>query len=210
MRSIKYAGAIVAAVLATSVVGVAGASAALPEFSTSGTFTGTSGAGKLETVGGSTVTCKKDKSSGSFSGKTVSNVKVTFEECETTLFGFFPVSCTNIVTKTLSGELGYINKSTKTVGLDLKPASGSELANTECGGVTIVVDGSVIGQITPTKTKTTKYTLTYTQSEGKQTIQKFEGGPTDTLSASVGGGAFEEAGEETTESITATEGEIKA
>jgi hypothetical protein len=71
--------------------------------------------------------------------------------------------------------------------------------------------GEVIGEITPVNKKTKTFTLSFKQSKGKQAITKFEGGATEILESSLNGGAFEQSGEETTDTLTLTEeAEIKA
>ena len=100
--------------------------------------------------------------------------------------------------------LGYINEPKKEVGVDLSTATGGPLMEFMCGPLKTVVDGSVIGKITPVN-KLVKppahYTLRFAQSAGKQKPTKFESGPTDVLSTSFGG-PFAESGLSSTDSIS--------
>ncbi len=82
------------------------------------------------------VECASEASSGEATGTNgVANVKVTFKGC--TLFE--TISCSSegakvgeIVVTTLKGELGYINKAKKEVGVLLKPAAGTTFASFRC------------------------------------------------------------------------------
>ena len=205
------------AVLAMSAVAAASASAALPEFSkTKVKVTGKSGAGTLETVTGTKVTCTGGTSSGEITAeKTVSKTLVIFTGCASSGFKCSTSGAASgeLKTKELTGTLGYLTKSTKEVGLDLKPASGTEFIEFECAGgiVKVKVTGSVICPLTPVNTSTTTFTLTCKQKAGVQEFKKFEGGEEDVLKTSKNGGAAEGSGEETTTTLTASEAaEIKA
>lgn len=71
----------------------------------------------------------------------------------------------------------------------------------ECSGIPVVLEGSIIGVMTPLKTKGVDFTLTLTQASGVQSPTKFEGGPQEVLMTSVAGGAFEQTGAQTTLAI---------
>jgi hypothetical protein len=170
------------AVFLLGAVGAASASAALPEFKAPGgfpaKFTATSGAGKLETVAGRTVSCKKDKATGEVGSATeVKNIVVTFEECTTVAFGI-TFNCGTIKSNTLKASPHYLtNPNTSTeVGLDFLPVSGTEFAKFTCtsifGNETLAVKGSAVGKIEPVNKATKSATLTFTQTKGKQ---KYEG-----------------------------------
>lgn len=195
-------------------------------------ITSTSGAGTLETAGGTKVKCTADSDVGTASGtKKVVKVVVKFTGCTSTL----GVKCTTekaaageIITEELEGEIGYISKAAKTVGLDLWPSSrtAAEKKNHEfkkleakfvCAGfITSEVRGSIIGKVTETNKKTTKLTLTYVKGAkaGEQELKKLEGVEgevEDVLESSLNGGAFEKSNEETTDTNTYEEEvELKA
>ncbi len=195
------------AVFAFGALAAASASAALPEFEGPfpNTFTSKSGAGKLQTVGGQEVTCTADSNTGSITGAKTDTANVTFTGCESVTLKAKCQSGANegeIKTVELSSTLGYISKAAKTVGIDLKPKAGELFASFECGGVKIEVKGSVIGALTPINTKTKSFKLKFKETAGKQEVTKLEGEPTDVLMTSIAGGAFEESGESTEDTLT--------
>lgn len=214
MRFIKMLGlAAIAAVAAMALVGASSASAAAhylqggSPLNHAVAFTGTSGAGTLQTVGGSKVTCTSDHVKGTLLNSTEDEAEVTFLGCT----GPFGASCTTagqatrvILTSTLKSEL--VNLVGGGVGVLLTPkTAGGLFAEFSCLGVVIKVRGSLVGVATPVGVEQTTGTLTFTQSGGKQTPSKYElNGELKTakLETSVGGGAFEESGESTTESLT--------
>lgn len=217
------------AVFALCAVSAAAASAALPELVNAKgealvkkKFTDASeGETKLESKSGLTVTCKAAKSTGESTGtKTSAHNIVTFTGCTSSFGG----SCNTkgkaageIVTNELSGEIGYVNKANKEVGLELHPTSGTVFATFECGAfLKNEVRGSIIGALTPInkKVKTTEhFTVKYEKGaeKGTQKITKFEGGSEDVLESSLDGGSFEKANEQATGTIKfEEEAELKA
>jgi hypothetical protein len=190
----------------------ASASAALPEFSgpfPKG-FTSKSGAVTVETVGGIKLTCTASADKGKITGPKVGTVVVKLSGCVALRY-----KCTShgaaegeIVTNTLETNLGYISGPSKRVGVDLIPAArGGPFTEFTCHGLTIVVRGSVIGQVTPinkTVKALTKFNLAFKQSMGKQKPTSFEGGPTDVLSGSIGE-TSQEAGLSLSDSIVFSE-----
>jgi len=180
-------------------------------------FTSTSGTGHLVT-GGNKINCTKDTNSGFITtSKTVGLVLVTFTGCK--LEAFFEIfECKSkgaakeeIMTVNLKGTLGYINKSTKLVGVKLEPETASEYTEgeIECAGNKVKVTGAVIGDASPTNTKSTTGTLEFKASGTKQGAESIEiEGKTETgikLKSSLNGGAAEEAAEETTDTLTFSE-----
>ncbi|MCW3056336.1 MAG: hypothetical protein JWO21_305, partial [Solirubrobacterales bacterium] len=192
MHRLKVLGLTLVAVLAVSAVAVASASAALPEFTVfPNKATGSGGAGTLETLKGEKVTCTAEKDKSEINGaKTVKGVVVTFTGCKESVF---KANCNSagaaageIVTNELSGEIGYVNKATKAVGLDLKPV-GELFAEFNCTGglLKLKVKGSVIGKLSPVNTATKEFKLEFKLAGvGKQEIEKFETGLKDTLETS--------------------------
>lgn len=217
MRFIKMFGlAAIAAVAAMAVVGAASASAAAQylqggsPLNHSVAFTGTSGAGTLQTVGGTKVTCTADDASGKLLNSTEDEAEVTFLGCK----GPLGASCTSsgqatgvILTKTLKSEL--VNLVGGGVGVLLTPKeAGGLFAEFSCLGVGVKVKGSVVGVVTPVGVEQKTGTLTFKQSGGKQSPSQYELNgslKSSKLETSVSGGAFEESGEETTESLTFAE-----
>jgi hypothetical protein len=193
MKYVKMLGlAGLAALALMAVVGAGTASASQPKAEPEGgtfpvSFTGSGGAGKLETVAEGTkvrtVNCEENTSSGEVnSATTTKNVSVRFKKCTATGPFGIKVTCTGgtgaasgeIVTKTLKGTMFYIKAASSEVGIDLEPESGTQFAEFTCGGVQkISVTGSVVGKLTPVNTLTNKYTLTFSQTAGKQSPEGF-------------------------------------
>jgi hypothetical protein len=179
------------------------------------TFTGTSGLSRL-VAGANTIKCLSDTSSGSLSGKdAVSKLVVNYKSCR--LESLETVTCKTpgaaegeIVTASLSGRLGYVEVLGKKVGILLKPETGEEFTKGEitCAFNKIKVRGSVIGEVTPINTFSTKSTQSFKIVEGKQQwteIQIEELPQTAKFEYSLNGGAFAAALEETVEELTFSE-----
>jgi hypothetical protein len=134
-----------------------------------------------------TISCAKSTDSGRFTGpKTAGDVVAVFSGCEIS-----GLKCSNtskageIRTNPLDGEVGYINKAKKEVGADLKPESGPYFAEFECEEpgtpLRLRVSGSVIGRVGPVDTMTKEATFEFRDPGGRQEVQKFEAGLSDTL-----------------------------
>jgi hypothetical protein len=193
-RYLSTAGIALLAVLALGVVGVASASAALPEYKTATfpvSFTGTNSSTLKLTLKSAfnTVECSTSKSKGSVANATeATGVTVTYTGCKEAT-----KNCTTsgkaageVETKSLKGVLGYLNKTAKEAGLSLKPESGSVFAEFTCeGGALNKVEGCTIGQVTPVNTLSLKGSLTFEENANKngQKWTKFEGGAECTLKA---------------------------
>ncbi len=159
--------------------------------------------GSAETI---EIECEAEQNHGEVSGtKSLANIDVVFTGCK--VFGTAP--CSNgpnegeIQVNPLKGELGYINKAEKKVGVLLEPAAKhGEFAKFNCAGQlkTIVGVGNskeganyepeshggydgIISPITPVNTMTSEYTQVYTVN--KETTEnipsKFEGKHIDLL-----------------------------
>jgi hypothetical protein len=179
------------------------------------TFKGKGGKATLHTpaVGGE-VTCAKFADSGELTSPTTEGKVVSvFSKC--TSLGKVCASPGakkgTIETKDLSGSLGYLNKAKHEVGVDLKAESGSVLAEFECEGLTVVVTGSVIGQITPVNTFTKTSTTTFeVNAEKFQKYKKFESGPENVLESEIDGTGPYESGQEPSATNKGEDLEIKA
>jgi len=109
-----------------------------------------------------------------------------------------------------TGSLCYLNKERKEVGLRLTPTGKLHI---EAVGALAIVEGTLIGQLTPVNRKTLgPYELKLTQSGGVQSITKCENGATEHLSGAENEGGSKEAGEQTTDKIglLREEGELMA
>jgi hypothetical protein len=157
-------------------------------------------------VGKIEVECTSESNSGETSGTNgIKNIEVKFEGCKAE--GSLP--CSNgpnegeILVNPLKGELGYISKSEKKVGVLLEPAKKSgEFAKFDCAGILETVVGvgnskegawyepethggydGIISPITPVNTMTSEYTQVYSvNTETAENIpSKFEGKHIDLL-----------------------------
>jgi hypothetical protein len=217
MKRTRIAGLCLVAVFSMSAFTATSASA-LPEFSGpfSKPFTSTSGASLLETVTKVKLVCKSDTNVGEVTGPATGTMKITFSGCSLKKLPCNTVGLSpgEIVTAPLAFIVGYINKATKEVGMDLMSPTGKPFMEFVCGsGTRGLVIGSVIGRITPinVKVKAGKvFTVHFTQSKGVQKIVKLEGGPVDVLETSFGG-PFVESGLASTDKIKFGEAvELKA
>ncbi len=212
MRRICIGGLCVAAIGATTGAFTASASAALPEFSGpfGKTFTSTSGASRLRAVGGKRVLCTAGTNVGEITGPKTGVVTITLTGCT-----LKKVPCNTpgassgeIVSPAYAMAIGYINKATKRVGVDLtEPAGGFFLLFSCTSGTRVAVIGSVIGRITPVNqlvTPSATFTLRFQQVGGVQKPTKLEGEPLDVLETSFNG-PFEGAGFRSEDKILFTE-----
>jgi hypothetical protein len=144
------------------------------------------------------VTCKSETGTGALtSNKTAGPLVWTLVGCER-----LGQPCTSsgapsgsIVTEALQGSLAIYkpgpkgNKVKDKAGLVVGPvAGGGPVAQFSCGGTSVVIDGSVIGQLGTNKQKPT-LKLKFAVKKGEQEPSAIPGGPSVVLSASIGGGA---------------------
>jgi hypothetical protein len=200
MKHLRRAGLSLLVVLALAGAGASAASAALPEFvpGAPAGLESTMKTIKLETIGKVRVTCKHGGDGGSMTGPKTVSVKLFLIECSIpgalcTSPGAAPG---NIETATLTGTLGYIHKAMKVVGLDLTSPSAPFMVF-NCGATPFVVEGSLIGHITPINKLLAPgefFALKFAQKEGHQKPTNLEGEPLDVLMTSVGGKPFEPSG----------------
>lgn len=189
------------------------------------------------------IECTSESNHGEIAGsKSLKNIDVTFKGCA--LFGAIPCSNSTetgeIIVNPLVGEIGYISKSEKTVGVKLTPAvKHGEFAKFNCGGFLEIVVGAgnskegafyepeskggndgIISPIAPVNKMTNEETQVYTVNpETNENVpSKFEGKPIDLLETYLYNPETPEtttdwasAGEEITNTNVAEEvGEIKA
>jgi hypothetical protein len=201
MRKLAITGTVLGALVALSAIGSTMATAALPEFLPKGVkFTSASGAGTLAFKGGNAITCSSDKNTGEITGTKTVTVDITFEKCS--FFGILGLhslgDAENIVLIPATGEICYINKTAKTVGLVLTPTSATHI---ETGGQLALVTGSLIGELKPVNTKSLSGELVLTEKSGEQTQLKCLGGAETHLSGSENEGTTKDASEATTDKI---------
>ena len=167
------------------------------------------------------VECTSEHNTGEALGSDqVANVSVRFNGC--LVFGTDPcktrgAAAEEVRTETLKGELGYIEKAGKKVGVLLQPAvAKGAFATLECENIEATVtvgvgnategawytpeatggNDGVISPITPVDAMTTKFTQNYTANANHENIPShFEGGQNELLESYL---ASEEEGATTT------------
>lgn len=156
----------------------------------------------LETVGGTTMHCEGDTSTGEYTGnKTIGKIVMTFTGCVA-----FGVSCRStgaaegtIVTHTLEGVLGVEELAAEPVnykiGEDIYPIGHTgPVADFTCAGVAMSISGSIISPLTANSMKLTLQVKTKAL-KGKQKPESFAGGPSQVLMSQIEAGTPEQAGE---------------
>jgi hypothetical protein len=89
-----------------------------------------------------------------------------------------------IQTEELATETGYINRAKGEAGTLFKPASAAVLAKFDCPGspdIYIAVKESVIGRLEPANVLATTSAFNLKGAIARQEVERFEGGPKDTL-----------------------------
>jgi hypothetical protein len=144
---------VVVAALVVMAVQAAASMAALPEFTpATNTFTATAESGTLSTLGNPfSFTCKNGSATGKISGAKAAEYELMFKECEVlggsskSLGGAAGI----ITTGKLKGELCYISKAAKEVGL----YTTIPVVHVEAPlGVLINISGTIIAQVAPVNT----------------------------------------------------------
>jgi hypothetical protein len=160
-------------------------------------FKGASAAVKLQSVGGKVVTCTASSSEGEYTGPKTQKVSMVLSGCfqgpkaQSVTCQSSSAAEGEIRTTPLEGGMEFIKEGVApevpSVGVDLKPASGSTVAAFECGGKAVTVGGSVIVPVTPVDKMATSFKFKALQGGGKQSPEAFEVGPKDTLTFNEGG-----------------------
>jgi hypothetical protein len=176
-----------------------------PKFSSKGTKT------TLQSAGGGQVACAHSSLAGEYTGVKSLTATLTLTKCVLASTSqpcqSAGASSGEIVSGTLSGVLGFISDEAHgseilaSIGVDLSHAPS--LIKAACGGAKeeLLVTGSAIGAISKPDKMSSKFTLSYSSSKGKQNPEQFEIGSPDTLSATLGSGA-EAAGLTTKQKLT--------
>ncbi len=160
-------------------------------------FSGVGEKVSLETTGKMIISCGAATFDGSYTGPKTETVTMDLigcilssspsqQKCQTT-----PAKEAEIKAS-LEGEIGFIRGGEKpVVGLDLKPKAPSTVfATFQCGklpetGPAGTIEGSVIAPIKPLNRAVEEFTITYKALSGKQAVESFEGGPSDTLTVKL-------------------------
>jgi hypothetical protein len=173
------------------------------------------GVGILTEVGGETVECKTESSTGEFlegTNKEAGNMKIKFNECQS-----LELTCSTpgakageLVTNNVEGVVGWENKAKKKTALELYPAhsvSSGLFIEFECAGLVVKVRGKVLVPIKNDAMKTSE-TLKYKDSKGKQKPEKWEESSEKViLESSFKGGPYEQAGQQITSVLKELAGE---
>jgi hypothetical protein len=145
-------------------------------------------------AGKNVVTCGSGQAKGEADTLELEGVELRFFNCNEPRNGPCHTAGSQagneLYTAFLDGELGYINKAKKEVGVNLRNIHGPFITFTcETKGksdLTFVVRGSVIGVLTPVgPPPVTKLTLTFTQAGGAQTPTKLEGNRAEQLTTTT-------------------------
>jgi hypothetical protein len=192
MKRIRIMGLCLVAAFAGGAVGAASAQAEAHTDTGNVAIDSSSGIATLSTSS-ATVQCKTSTDEGEVTSATTDVEVITFEQCETLAKKCNSIgqAAGTIVTNLLATEVGWINKAKGEVGVDFKPQAGTFLMEFECPGspqVTFKITGSVIGLVGAINVMTVTNTETFTGSGFAQAVQKFEGGPKDTLVSEVSAG----------------------
>jgi hypothetical protein len=162
---------------------------------------------------GGEITCTGFKDEGKLSSPTTEEKVVSiFTGCATQ--GKKCVSAGEkagtIKTFDLDGGIGEISGGSG-VGVDLKAETGKYLAEFECEGLLVKVEGSVIGEQTGDINKFSKvsHDIFAVTAEGYQKYKSLVGGPTDVLESFIGGAGPFESGQEAEAENKGEELEIK-
>jgi hypothetical protein len=157
----------------------------------------------LETVGGFTLTCKGETGNGEYtSAKAVGGLVLQLSGCE-----FSGGKCNTpgkgvgeVTTAALEGVLGVEKIGTDsprndTLALELHAPVGQNFADISCGGLTVVVRGSMLHKVTANAMKLAT-TEKFVQTKGMQKPDHFAGGtPKEhVLETSKSGFPFEQSG----------------
>ncbi len=169
MQRIRIVGLSIVYMLAVSALAAASAAAAPPEVHGNSEGPLASKGLTLQTVGGEKMVCKSTSGSGAGATEPATvEVFLALQGCAAK-----KAPCGEAAFS-LTGTLGYINKAKKEVGADF-PLT----LNFECGGMPVVVIGSVIAKISPVNKPVTALKIKLAQTKGVQKIKNFEASPAD-------------------------------
>jgi phospholipase C len=184
----------------------------------------TGGTATLETPAHSPISCAAQTGTGKLVGAKAAQLQITLTGCK----GEGGSDCRSegasageITTNVLRGELGFIRnrvigaRLVVSVGLELKGAGPDlALAAFQCGEAPaqkVLVQGGLIGAVTPHDAATTTSTLTYRSINSRQRPERFEGGLPAASRASFAGSKSERSGLTTQATLTSPERlEVKA
>ncbi len=154
---------------------------------------------RLEGAAGAEVKCKTATAAGEYVGAKSLTAVLTLTGCERVAgegacesAGAAPGE---IVTSPLDGSVGFIadevdeSEVVASLGIDLGHEPSLFTATCAGSGEPLVVEGSFIAPVTKVDKMASSFSLKASASAGRQEPEAFEGGPDDTLSATMGAGA---------------------
>jgi hypothetical protein len=199
MRSTRLFGLLIVVLLFAAVAATAASANSLLPGTAKTKVTGKSGTATLQVKGGGTISCTSiDIIEEEIITPTLIKLHIHFLGCKA-----FGLAVNSVNDK---GQSGTILVFEDTHFCEKGPLGAAVFALTEevalevpSTKLTINVKGSFVGLFLEPKTKKATFKLEITQKEGKQGIEKCEGGVAQTLLSSVDGGAFTQSGEETKE-----------
>lgn len=201
MRTLKLAGAILVALavmasLAATALAAETLRPCLP-CATGATFTEKNKKVTLQVKGGSAVTCAEGSAEGEVVAEQTLKLKVVHwgKSCTS---GGLPVDSLGDASGLILShvELHICLSGSKLMWLQKLLPLHLEVPSTK---LLMTVEGAFISEITPINTSAKTFSLAIEQKEGKQAIEKCEGGTAQTLLTSSDGGAFVQTGIEVKE-----------
>jgi alpha-tubulin suppressor-like RCC1 family protein len=151
---------------------------------------------RIETTGKRTILCTGETGSGAYvADKTVASVQLRLSGCHHGSSEPCSTGATagELVTSPLSGTLGVILTSTEgtlknEVGLDLRPAPSTPIAEFSCGHTAYLLTGAVIAEVKTNAMQLNTDVWKLAETKGIQKPVRFEGREEQTLQLRVGGG----------------------
>jgi hypothetical protein len=173
-------------------------------------FVGKVGKTTFETKGGTKVECSKGEETGSATQLKLGTAEILYSECKSLL----GVKCTGLEAKTAGSILvkgtfhlwyGFLSKEEEVLHTTITFLPNE--THFSCAGTLIVLRGCVAGLLKPINEETKVLTAEFTQTKGVNDItkvlnEKLEKIPCN-LETSLSGGAFEQAGAQLTEELSA-------
>jgi hypothetical protein len=169
-------------------------------------FEGTSGAGTLETLKGTKVSCTKGTNKGKIETPTEGSVELVFTGCTSSGFKCRTVGASEGEIKT-SGTTKLVFDSLEPLGVALLLSVAE--TTFECTSlVKVKVKGNILLLVTPVGTETERFEIVVKQSKGDPTDNKYwnaEGKEEKpSLLSSINGAAFESSADESAENTIKT------
>ncbi len=147
---------------------------------------------KLQTVGGTTITCSAVAGTGEYTAAQTITQTLTLTGCHDGAGNCQSAGAAagEVRTSPLQGSLGFYG-SRREVGQELTAESGEVVAEFECAGTPVTLRGGVIGGLKKADKMATVATWKAGEKKGVQAVTGFIGGPTVTLEAKLGAGGYE-------------------